>query len=54
MTALGVNSYMDPAEEYSDYDPKTKKYLNSAQSRANRNAVNVIEFVTPESTGETN
>ena len=54
MTALGVNSYMDPAEEYSDYDPKTKKYLNSTQSRANRNVVNVIEFVTPKSTGETN
>ena len=30
------------------------EHLNSAQSRANRNAVNLIEFVTPESTGETN
>jgi len=54
MTALGVNSYMDPAEEYSNYDPKTKKYLNSAQSKATRNAVNAIEFITPEPTGAMN
>jgi hypothetical protein len=44
LTALEINAWYDPAQEYSQYDPEIKQYLNTPQGRATDIMVDAIDF----------